>query len=156
MPRSKKSDDAGSGAVTTARTPQNPCQGAHRTGRSHLSWSCGNKVSSGPNAPSDKLRYVYKQGGNTGEMAGEIVARTPGERLHCKYFDSMFDVSVDLRVNAASEGALTTHVIEITPKRFFAKLMSPLIRLGLGKQTRDAAANLKKLLESTTTSQSPK
>jgi hypothetical protein len=30
-----------------------------------------------------------------------------------------------------------------------AKLFSPLIRLGIGKQTRDAAANLKKLLEST-------
>jgi hypothetical protein len=108
------------------------------------------KIGSGPNAPGDKLRYVYKQGGKTAEMAGEIVARTPGERLHCKYFDSMFEVSVDLRVAAATEGTVTTHIIEITPRRFMAKLMSPLIRLGLGKQTREAAANLKKLLESTT------
>ncbi len=107
------------------------------------------KVGSGPNAPGDKLRYVYKQGGKTSEMAGEIVERTPGERLHCKYFDSMFDVSVDLLVAAASAGALTTHIIEITPKTVFAKLMSPLIRIGVGKQTREAAANLKKLLEST-------
>ena len=106
------------------------------------------KIGSGPNAPGDKLRYVYKQGGRNAEMAGEIITRIPGERLHCKYFDSMFDVSVDLRIAAAPDGALTTHIIEITPKRFFAKLMSPLIRLGLGKQTRDAAANLKKLLES--------
>jgi Polyketide cyclase / dehydrase and lipid transport len=106
------------------------------------------KVGSGPNAPGDKLRYVYKQGGKTAEMAGEIVARTPGERLRCMYFDSMFDVSIDLRVAATSEGALTTHVIEITPKCFMAKLMSPLIRIGVGKQTRKAAANLKKLLES--------
>jgi hypothetical protein len=106
------------------------------------------KVGSGPNAPGDKLRYVYKQGGQEGEMAGEIIARSPGERLHCKYFDSAFDVSVDLRVGPASDGAVTTHVIEITPKKFPAKLMSPLIRLGLGKQTREAAANLKKLLES--------
>src|SRR5262249_28022151 len=105
------------------------------------------KLGSGPNAPGDKLRYVYKQGGKTGEMAGEIIARIPGERLHCKYFDSTFEVSVDLRVAAASDGALTTHIIEITPKRFLAKLLSPLIRLGLGKQTREAAANLKKLLE---------
>jgi hypothetical protein len=106
------------------------------------------KVGSGPNAPGDKLRYVYRQGGKQSEMAGEILARTPGERLHCKYFDSMFDVSVDLSVAAAPEGTLTTHIIEITPKKFFAKLMSPMIRLGLGKQTRQAAANLKKLLES--------
>jgi hypothetical protein len=62
----------------------------------------------------------------------------------------MFDISVDLRVAAAPDGALTTHIIEITPKTFTAKVMSPLIRLGLGKQTREAAANLKKLLESTT------
>ena len=33
---------------------------------------------------------------------------------------------------------------------FVSKLMSPLIRLGVAKQTREAAANLKKLLESTT------
>ena len=44
----------------------------------------------------------------------------------------MFDVSVDLGVAAAPDGALTTHVIEITPTTFLARLMSPLIRLGLG------------------------
>jgi hypothetical protein len=107
------------------------------------------KVNPGPNAPGDKLLYVFKQGGHTGRMDGEIVERTPGERLRCRYFDASFEVSVDLRVAAAPEGALTTHVIEITPKRFFMRLMSPMIRLGLGKQTRTAAANLKKLLEST-------
>jgi hypothetical protein len=107
------------------------------------------KVGSGPNTAGDRLRYVYKQGRKTAEMAGEIITRTPGERLHCKYFDNMFDVSVDLRVAAAPDGALTTHIIEVTPRRFLAKLMSPLIRLGLGKQTRKAAANLKRLLEST-------
>ena len=106
------------------------------------------KIGSGPNATGDKLRYVFKQGGRQGEMAGEIIARTPDERLHCIYVDRAFDVSVDLRVAGAAEGALTTHIVEITPKTFMGKLMSPLIRLGLGKQTRDAAANLKKLLES--------
>jgi hypothetical protein len=84
-------------------------------------------------------------------MDGEIIARDPGARLHCKYFDSSFEVSVDLRVAPAPDGALTTHIIEITPKRFLAKLMSPLIRLALRKQTRQAATSLKKLLESTTT-----
>jgi uncharacterized protein YndB with AHSA1/START domain len=105
------------------------------------------KVGDGPNAPGDKLRYVFKQGGQQSEMAGEILVRVPGERLHCKYSDSSFEVSVDLRVAAAPGGTLTTHVIEISPKTFMGKVMSPLIRLGLGKQTRDAAGNLKKLLE---------
>jgi hypothetical protein len=108
------------------------------------------KVGAGPNAPGDKLRYVFKQGGREQTMTGEIIARVPGERLYCKYSDRMFEVSVDLRVAAAANGTLTTHLIEICPRTLFGRLMGPLIRLGLGKQTRDAAANLKKLLESTT------
>lgn len=106
------------------------------------------KVGTGPNLPGDKLRYVYKQGGKTAEMDGEIRTRIVNERLHCEYFDHMFNVSVDLRVAPAADGAVTTHIIEITPKTLVAKLMSPLIRLGIRKQTREAAANLKKLLES--------
>ena len=105
------------------------------------------KVGNGPNAPGDRLRYVFKQGGRQGEMEGEILARVPGERLHCKYADRAFEVSVDLRVAAAPGGAVTTHIIEISPKTLLGRLMWPLIRLGLGKQTRTAAANLKRLLE---------
>ena len=105
------------------------------------------KVGQGPNSQGDKLRYVFKQGGRQSEMAGEILERVPGERLHCKYSDSSFDVWVDLRVAAAEGGAVTTHLITIAPKTLVGKLMQPLIRLGLGKQTRDAAANLKRLLE---------
>ena len=107
------------------------------------------KLDEGPNHVGDKLRYVYRQGGREAEMECEILARIPGERLHCKYFDKGFEVSVDLRVAKKSDGTLTTHLIEITPKTFFGKLMSPMIRIGLGKQTRQAADNLKKLLEST-------
>src|SRR4051794_40765228 len=108
------------------------------------------KVGTGPNAAGDKLRYVYKQGGRQAEMAGEILERTAGQRLHCKYGDPTFDVSVDLHVAPAPNGSLTTHIIEIAPKTWAGRLMSPLIRLGVRKQTRDAAANLKKLLEDTT------
>ena len=109
------------------------------------------KVGDGANEPGDELRYVYKQGGKQAEMAGTIVARVPNEQLHCKYFDSMFDVSVDLHVTPCSDGAITTHAIEITPKSFMGRLMGPLIRMGLRKQTRDAAKNLKALIESTGT-----
>ena len=105
------------------------------------------KVGPGPNAPGDRLRYMFEQGGRRQEMAGEILDRVPGERLHCRYTDVAFDVWVDLRVSAAAGGALTTHTITILPKTLVGTMLSPLIRLGLGKQTRDAAANLKKLLE---------
>lgn len=106
------------------------------------------KVGAGPNAVGDTLKYVYQQGGNQGEMSGKIVARKPGEQLHCLYQDKMFDVVVDLRMKPSADGVIMTHIIEITPKSLMAKLMSPLIKSGLAKQTRDAAANLKKLLES--------
>ena len=105
------------------------------------------KVDDGPNAVGDKLRYVYKQGGREAEMDGEILARVPGERLHCKYHDSMFEVFVDLRISPKSADTLTTHIVEIIPKTFIGKLMSPLIRMGLRKQTLEAAKNLKRLLE---------
>lgn len=105
------------------------------------------KQGDGPTAVGDKLRYVYRQGGHESEMTGEVVARVPGERLHCQYFDKMFDVSVDLHVLGTSDGAITRHIIEITPKTFLGRMMTPLIRLGLRKQTREAARNLKQLLE---------
>ena len=106
------------------------------------------KLGPGPNAPGDRLRYVYRQGGKQGEMQGEIVARVPNQRLHYRYFDEMFDVSVDLHIAPSSEGSLTTHIIHITPRTFLGKTMQPLIQVGLKKQTRSAAANLKHLLES--------
>ena len=105
------------------------------------------KVGTGPNAAGDALRYVYRQGGAEKEMTGRIASRTAGERLHCVYGDTMFEVSVDLRVAPGPGGSLTTHIIEMTPKTFLASLMTPLIRLGIRKQTREAAANLKALVE---------
>jgi hypothetical protein len=107
------------------------------------------KMGDGPNEVGDKLLYVYRQGGRQAEMVGEIVARRPGQQLHCKYIDPMFDVSVDLRLSSCPGGTLSQHIIEIIPKTLLGKLMSPLIRMGIKKQTRDAATNLRKLLEST-------
>jgi len=106
-----------------------------------------NKVGAGPNAVGDTLEYVYKEGRKTAKMAGRIVASVPGERLHCIYEDGMFAVSVDLRVAPDKAGTKMTHIIEMTPKKFVAKLLAPLVKLGIRKQTTDAARNLKKLLE---------
>jgi carbon monoxide dehydrogenase subunit G len=105
------------------------------------------KIGSGPNAVGDRLKYVFKLGGRQQQMSGVITDRVPGARLHYTYRDTQFDVSVDLRVAPAPGGAMTTHIIDITPKSFMGRLMSPLIRLGVRKQTKEAAANLKRLLE---------
>lgn len=105
------------------------------------------KVGDGPNAEGDTLRYVYRQGKTSSEMTGRVLARQQDARLHCLYSDAMFDVSVDLQVAAHPEGTLSMHHIAMTPKTLFGRLLQPLIRLGLGKQTRDAARNLKSLVE---------
>ncbi len=105
------------------------------------------KIGSGPNAVGDKLRYVFRQGSREQEMTGEIVAREVNARLLCRYTDAAFIVTVDLRVAPAAEGARTTHIIEIEPRTFMGRLFAPLIRMGLRKQTAEAAANLKRLLE---------
>lgn len=105
------------------------------------------KVGSGPNRKGDKLHYVFRQGGRQSEMSGEIMERVEGQRLFNVYRDASFEVAVDLRVAPAEGGSQMTHIIEIVPKTFFGRLMSPLIRLGLKKQTQEAAGGLKRLLE---------
>ncbi|MEM6313249.1 MAG: SRPBCC family protein [Planctomycetota bacterium] len=104
-------------------------------------------VTGPPNKPGDKLHYVFKQGGKQQEMEGEIVERVENEKLVSRYDDKAFTVVVDLRVTADGAQAVTHHAIEITPKSLMGKLFSPLIKLGLKKQTTDAATNLKRILE---------
>ncbi len=106
------------------------------------------KLTQGPNAVGTKLRYSYREGGRAGQMDGEIVSRTPGERLTMKYSDKIMGVVVDFRMVPAAGGTQLTHAIEITPKTFVAKLFSPLIRRNLPKQTTTAMEKLKVLLES--------
>jgi uncharacterized protein YndB with AHSA1/START domain len=101
----------------------------------------------GPNAVGDELVYRYRAGRGSKEMAGRITERTPGQRLVCTYGDGHFEVVVDLAVAPTREGCVMKHVVEIRPRSFFMKLMTPVIRMGLRKQTREAAAALKALLE---------
>jgi carbon monoxide dehydrogenase subunit G len=105
------------------------------------------KLSPGPNAVGDKLNYTYKQGSRSNTMNGEIMTRVENSQLVCRYFDSMMEVLVDLRVIPASAGTTMTHIITITPKTFIGKLMSPLIRIGVPKQTRSAMENLRRMVE---------
>ena len=107
------------------------------------------KLVPGPNAVGDKLKYSYQQGGRAGIMDGEILVRTPSEKLVFHYVDRMMDVSVDLSIVPIQGGSKLTHIITITPLTFMGKIMSPCIRLTLPKQTRQSMENIKKLLETT-------
>ena len=105
------------------------------------------KLTPGPNAVGTKLRYSYREGGRTGVMDGEITARVPHERLTFRYQDKMMGVTVDFRVSRTAAGCRVVHAIEITPKTFFGRLMSPLIRRQLPKQTITAMEALRALVE---------
>jgi uncharacterized protein YndB with AHSA1/START domain len=105
------------------------------------------KLTPGPLAVGSQLRYAYKDGGRKGTMNGEITARSPGERLTYHYTDKMMEVVVDFRVARAQTGARLTHAIAITPKTFMGKLVAPLIRRGLPKQTVSAMEKLRDLLK---------
>ncbi|MFO1064693.1 MAG: SRPBCC family protein [Pirellulales bacterium] len=105
------------------------------------------KIIAGPNAIGDRLKYEYSEGGRVKMMDGEIIARRQDEQIVCRYADDMFEVIVDLSVEPATEGCKLTHVITMTPKKFFAKILTPLIRIGIKKQTRDAMTALKQILE---------
>ena len=102
------------------------------------------KVSAGPNAVGTKLKYSFKQGRRDGVMDGEIAARTPGEHIAFHYLDKMFDVTIDFRLSKADTGTQLTQAIDIAPRSLVGRLLSPLIRRVLPKQT---VADLEKLRE---------
>jgi uncharacterized protein YndB with AHSA1/START domain len=100
----------------------------------------------GPRTVGTKLRYSYKDGGRSGQMDGEIVERTPGQKLSYRYEDKMMRVGVHFTMAPTGAGTRLTHSIDITPKTFFAKLVSPFIRKQLPKQTITAMESLRTLL----------
>jgi hypothetical protein len=108
------------------------------------------KLKTGQNVVGDKLRYSYKDSSGQGVMDGEITARIPNENLSFHYWDKMMDVTIEFHITRSSNRTQLTHVIDITPKTFMAKLLSPLIRKQLPKQTITAMDSLSKLLESAT------
>ena len=101
----------------------------------------------GPHAVGMKLRYDYRDGGRSGTMEGEIVERTPNERLTMHYADTAMEVTVDFRIARTDGGARLTHAIDITPKAFMARLFSPFIRSQLPRQTVTAMEALRGILE---------
>ena len=106
------------------------------------------KQGAGPSKVGDKLRYAYCESGKHGLMDGVIVALEPDRLLSYKYYDKMMMVNVDFRMAEAGAGTHLVHHIEITPHSFLAKLISPLWRMKLPKQTVATMENLRKLLAS--------
>ncbi len=106
------------------------------------------KQGNGPHQVGDKLRYAYHEGGKRGVMDGIIVAFEPDQHMSYKYYDKMMQVAVEFRMAPSEEGTRLTHRIDITPHSFMAKLMTPLFKMRLPKQTRQTMENIRALLAS--------
>ena len=106
-------------------------------------------VSGGPTAVGTKLRYHYKDGGRTGVMDGEVVARQQDRKLTNHFTDKMMDVTVDFDVEPGPNAGQTrlTHTITIDTKGF-GKVFTPMINRQLPGQTEGAMTQLKRLAES--------
>jgi uncharacterized protein YndB with AHSA1/START domain len=106
------------------------------------------QTSAGPKQVGTTLLYTYRQGGRESQMSGVVTEREPDRRLGMQYQDQQFAVAVSLRLEPSGTGTQLTHIVEITPKSFAARLMSPLIRGATQKQLAQDTAKLVALLGS--------
>lgn len=104
-------------------------------------------VSTPPKRTGSALRYLYKEGGGLRQMEGTVTAYDPPRRLDMTLTDKMFAIVVSFRVESSAAGSRFEYVFELTPRKFIAKLMAPLVRGMTQKQVEKDAAKLKGLLE---------
>ena len=107
------------------------------------------KEGHGPNKVGDKLRYAYREGNHHGVMDGNIVAYEADRHLSYKYYDAMFSVAVEFRIEprpSGDDGTRLIHRIEIKPHSLMAKIMGVMVRGRVPKQTRVAMENIRTLL----------
>jgi hypothetical protein len=97
----------------------------------------------GPNEVGDALRYVYLDGLRNRVMEGSITARSRAEHLSCQYVNRKMVVSIAFRMRPHGVGTYLTHSIDILPRGFVTRLMTPLIRRTLSTQTVCAMARLR-------------
>lgn len=93
------------------------------------------KLDPGPNAVGTKLRYDYMQGRKPGTMLGSIAAHAAPDHIAFRYNDKMFDVTIDFMLAAVTAGTKLTQKIDIVPTSLVGRLLQPLIRRVLPKQT---------------------
>ena len=107
------------------------------------------KLSEGPLTLGTQLKYHYRDGRRTGEMAGHVTAHEPDRHVAMRYSDKLMDVTVDFVTDpgSGSAGTRLTHRIDIQGKGI-GKVFSPLIRRQLPGQTIGAMEKLKTLAES--------
>ena len=93
------------------------------------------------------LVYTYRQGKSQGVMNGMLLEREPPRRLLLGFSDRMFEIQIGFRFEAIPGGTRIEHTLELEPRSLLTKLMSPLLRRVMKKQTAKQAAALARELE---------
>jgi carbon monoxide dehydrogenase subunit G len=106
------------------------------------------QTTSGPKAVGTKLRYSYQEQGRSGTMDGVVSEYEKDRRLAMAFTDPMMDVRVGFQVEPAAGGSRIVHEVEIEPRNFMAKMMTPMISSMTRKQMDSDTAKLKQMLES--------
>lgn len=104
------------------------------------------QTSPAPRRVGSTLHYTFKQCARPGTMDGTVTEYQPPRRLAMRFGDSGFTVTVAFRVEPAGGGARVTQSLQIEPRTFFGRLMTPLIRAGTRRQVAGDNAKLKALL----------
>jgi uncharacterized protein YndB with AHSA1/START domain len=105
------------------------------------------KVTPGPNAIGTELRFTYQDSMHASVMMGSITDRIVNRELSFEYSDRLVSVAAQFRLTERVNGTHLLHQIEITPKTFLVRMISPLIHNQLAIRTRTALENLQRLLE---------
>src|SRR5689334_13289504 len=92
------------------------------------------------------LVYTYKQGRGQGTMHGLIVEREPPRLLRLSFSDRNFEIEVGFRFDAIPGGTRIEHTMSVAPRSFLTKLMSPLLRGVMRRQTAAQAQALARAL----------
>jgi hypothetical protein len=80
-------------------------------------------------------------------MNGSVTAYERDRRLAMQYADTMFDVGVFFAFEPLGTGTRIAHAVEIQPKGFVGKLMTPVIRAATRQQIDRDTHKLRDLLQ---------
>ena len=79
-------------------------------------------------------------------MDGVISTYEPDRQLSYRCYDKMMQAFIDFHLEPRGEGTHLTHRVELVPNSLLCKLLLPLFKAKLPKQTAEAMADLKAIL----------
>ncbi len=99
-------------------------------------------------AAGDRLVYTYRERSRTATLQGVVEAAEVDRHLDLRFTDRMMNIRVAFDLSPEGGGTRLRQITAIEPKTLLLKLIKPLIRRGVAKDTAEDIAKLKRALES--------